>query len=277
MEALKACSKCKEVKPLDAFGSRGKKRPGLASCCRRCKADQRAKRRREHPEADRKIQDESRQRRMIAWIDLRKTSLDTMKECGRCGAIKTVMEFNESQPSGPCSECTAAMAREIYHADPAHRAEINKRWVAANIERCRDRANVRHAQNKDSQNAWAREWRRDNPARAKATQDRARQKQRSKPDYSRRRFVNRLAYQYGLTLTQWEEMVSQQENKCKICGCDGRDSIHGRLHIDHCHATGDVRGLLCGICNTSLGGFRDDPALLRAAADYLERHAAKLN
>ena len=42
--------------------------------------------------------------------------------------------------------------------------------------------------------------------------------------------------------------------------------------IDHNHETGKVRALLCGPCNVALGGFRESPTLLRAAAEYIESH-----
>jgi hypothetical protein len=77
---------------------------------------------------------------------------------------------------------------------------------------------------------------------------------------------------YGLTPEQVETM---RGDGCGICQVvDDPTDRWGTLHVDHDHATGRVRGVLCNGCNNGLGRFKDDPALLRAAADYLERAAA---
>jgi len=72
---------------------------------------------------------------------------------------------------------------------------------------------------------------------------------------------------YGLTLEQVEAMA---EAGCSICGTVEWNGRHARPHVDHCHKSGRVRGILCSECNTGLGKFKDDPALLRRAAAYLE-------
>lgn|SRR5882757_2381911 len=80
---------------------------------------------------------------------------------------------------------------------------------------------------------------------------------------------------YGLAIQQYEAMIKAQENRCAICGNQpdpqGVKSA-SRLHVDHDRKTGAVRSLLCVRCNPGIGYFLDDPAVLRAAADYIERH-----
>ena len=56
---------------------------------------------------------------------------------------------------------------------------------------------------------------------------------------------------------------------CEVCG----EPSNKTLHIDHDHATGAVRGVLCEGCNHALGNAKDNPALLRSLADYLEARA----
>lgn len=74
----------------------------------------------------------------------------------------------------------------------------------------------------------------------------------------------RLKSRYGITRADYERMYEEQTGRCRICGEDPE-----RLYIDHCHATGAVRGLLCWHCNSGLGHFRDDPDRLRMAIQYL--------
>ncbi|SRR6266568_3130857 len=70
------------------------------------------------------------------------------------------------------------------------------------------------------------------------------------------------------TLT-YEEMLTLQGGGCAICG-SAVNMANRDLAIDHDHATGQIRGLLCTYCNTGLGMFRDNPELLREAISYLE-------
>ena len=79
---------------------------------------------------------------------------------------------------------------------------------------------------------------------------------------------NSLKTTYGIDLDQYEAMVVMQDGKCAICGT-GESRGQGSMHVDHCHETGQIRGLLCHHCNTALGLLNDDPDLLHKASDYI--------
>ena len=73
---------------------------------------------------------------------------------------------------------------------------------------------------------------------------------------------------YGLTSDQYKNLLSQQNNKCKICN---NELVVGRsTHVDHCHTTGIVRGILCNYCNLVLGNARDNIFILEQAIIYLK-------
>ena len=75
---------------------------------------------------------------------------------------------------------------------------------------------------------------------------------------------------YGLTKAELDLLLAQNES-CAICGTAEWGGPHKKPNVDHDHATGKVRGILCASCNNGLGRFRDDPALLQAAITYLTK------
>lgn len=80
----------------------------------------------------------------------------------------------------------------------------------------------------------------------------------------RRNRAYKLAKKYGITTEDYDRMFVQQNGRCLICGRDDE-----KLVVDHNHATGEVRGLLCDKCNRGLGHFNDDPKLLRLASEHV--------
>jgi hypothetical protein len=79
---------------------------------------------------------------------------------------------------------------------------------------------------------------------------------------------------YGVSAEDYERRLVDQNGVCAICRRAETATLKGKvksLAVDHCHTTKKVRGLLCANCNHGLGKFGDEPALLRAAADYLEK------
>lgn len=72
---------------------------------------------------------------------------------------------------------------------------------------------------------------------------------------------------WGLTEGQYQGLFDAQDHKCALCGAERRE--WRALAIDHDHATGLIRGLLCQDCNLGMGQFADDPDLMQKAVDYL--------
>ena len=79
---------------------------------------------------------------------------------------------------------------------------------------------------------------------------------------------------YGIGLEDWRRLHQEQEGLCAICRGEGftmgRDHV-SKLMVDHCHSTGDVRGLLCHNCNRALGLLQEEPENIKRALEYLER------
>lgn len=86
-----------------------------------------------------------------------------------------------------------------------------------------------------------------------------------------------LLRSFGLSLAEYGKLLVAQNGVCAICRQEETEKRGGNeksLAVDHDHATGTIRGLLCAACNQGIGKLKDDPAVLRAAADYIEKHRA---
>lgn len=81
-----------------------------------------------------------------------------------------------------------------------------------------------------------------------------------------RQLSGHLKTRYGINIETRCRMLEAQRGLCLICDID----ITSQPHVDHCHTTGKVRGLLCGPCNRALGMMQDDPVRLIRAAEYLK-------
>jgi hypothetical protein len=160
-----------------------------------------------------------------------------VKRCTKCGELKPLDEFYRSNGGrdgrrADCKACDATRRRVWYRA--------NRERVIANVV-------AWQRDNKERYNARQREYRESHP-------------DRDWPAYLRRNF--------GLTVDEYEAFVAAHDSRCAIC--DAEPPEGKRHHLDHDHESGAVRGLLCVRCNNGLGQFRESPALLQRAADYLE-------
>lgn len=123
------------------------------------------------------------------------------------------------------------------------RRQASARWKAKNIEKLKAQGAEYRKANSALCAARSLDWQKKNPEKVRAA-------------YFRRT--------YGITLAAYAEMEFSQGSACAIC----RQT--GSLVIDHCHASGAVRGLLCDRCNVGLGCMQDDIERLKAAVQYLE-------
>lgn len=131
--------------------------------------------------------------------------------------------------------CRTCYKRAEYRADP----ERHRAYRSGYTRR-----------NRDAIRARSKKWYEENKERAKALN----------------RAIRIRAY--GISVEQYDQMLLAQDKCCALCA----RILSDRICIDHDHATGIVRALLCVSCNSGLGDFQDDPELMRRAAEYVERH-----
>lgn len=83
-----------------------------------------------------------------------------------------------------------------------------------------------------------------------------------------------LRKSYGIDLAKYQEMLADQGGVCAICGTDDPKGKSGTWFVvDHDHASGEVRGLLCNRCNRAIGMLAEDHDVLMSAIEYLKKHS----
>lgn len=134
--------------------------------------------------------------------------------------------------------------------------KLNLKWE--NLSERKNYGKINHS-NPAERSAYAKAWRED-PENAKRYKDKS------------------LKSDFGITIQDYERMMIEQKGCCAVCKKPETATRHGKpitMAVDHNHATGQIRSLLCRKCNVGLGSFRDSSAILRDAADYLEFHENK--
>ncbi len=117
-------------------------------------------------------------------------------------------------------------------------------------------------------NSATKTWRLNNPEAIKEI--------RKKTDEKRKQFrrEQNLEKKYGITYKEYVDLLESQSGVC--CICQRPERLLGKggdirpLNVDHCHATGKVRGLLCASCNLALGNLEDNIEYFENAIQYLK-------
>ncbi len=87
-----------------------------------------------------------------------------------------------------------------------------------------------------------------------------------KQNYDNDKRANRgLKHKYNIDLQEYEVLKKKQKDKCAICWSEAK------LFVDHCHETGQIRGLLCHKCNTGIGLLEESIGNLENAIAYLSK------
>jgi len=90
-----------------------------------------------------------------------------------------------------------------------------------------------------------------------------------------KKFIRNQGYKsrYGISYEVFEEMLKSCDYTCHICGCKVVQKHGGnKACLDHCHTTGNLRGVLCNRCNKGIGLLDDSVDVLQKAIDYLQKY-----
>jgi len=160
-----------------------------------------------------------------------------IKQCFICKEIKSLDLFNRNKRTkdGKSSWCITCTKIK------------NKEWYAAN-----------KARKLESTRTWAQ----NNPDRVKKSAQKYVKKN------SRKLTLNSKLRRYGITLEKYNLMIEGQKGMCAIC-----NNVPDRLVIDHNHATGEVRQLLCVSCNAALGQVKESENIVLSMLSYLRKHS----
>lgn len=197
-----------------------------------------------------------------------------MKLCKTCGETKPFDQFHKDRSKADglnfyCKPCMIAKQHE-YAARPPRRVDPEGQRTCDHCKTLKPLADYYadarrfdglSRRCKTCQSAAHNHWRLNNLDKAAADQKRWRVENAERSaDIDRKR-------NYGLEPGAYKQMLAAQGGVCAICA--GGPTGRGGLHVDHCHDTGKVRGLLCHGCNVSIGHFKHDVDILASAIRYL--------
>ncbi len=146
---------------------------------------------------------------------------------------------------------------DVQLSEQERKRHYMKEWRAANRERVK---------------AYRREWVAKNAEHVAQYQQSYQAEYQKQADVQFETWMRNLRRNYGITPSDFNRMWDSQDGQCRICKVKlkPRGRTSDSVSVDHNHATGAVRALLCRQCNRAIGLMKDDPEILRAAALYLD-------
>ena len=143
------------------------------------------------------------------------------------------------------------------------RIEYDKKYYLINRDRILARQKTRQIEKRDEIRKYLKQWYGKNKDKDKEYKKRYLE---ANPNILKNSYYKR---HYGITLAEYEDMLIKQGGGCALCGTL-KPKGKGSFHVDHCHKTGKIRGLLCHSCNVGIGNLQESYELLIKAAQYIK-------
>lgn len=171
--------------------------------------------------------------------------------------------------------------RKYYAANRDEIIAYSKEYAAAHKEEIAAKKagynRLNYEKSKSDRAAKAKEYRKDPKVKERLRQNSVRWRANNQEKQQIQRHASNLRVKYELTIEQYLALSLECKGLCNICGEPETRVIKGtlaKLCVDHCHKSGEIRGLLCNDCNVGLGKFKDNVRSLERAIAYLTKHQA---
>lgn len=201
--------------------------------------------------------------------NIKRYKKNTATHCYRHGDLNednAYKAIEEGRIRFRCKICAHENSKKRYKENREEAILRAAKWKRENKERVRELNRIDREKNPEKYKKWREDYEKRNRDHLRSQGKEFRERHK---DRLQKKAVCKL---HNIEISDYEEMVKDQENKCKICGMEETRIWKGkpmRLCIDHDHKTGKIRGLLCHSCNTGLGKFCDNTDLLERAIMYL--------
>lgn len=191
--------------------------------------------------------------------------MSQMKICGCCGKTKSIDNFyyhkrGESKRASFCKDCTKELVKEH------HKMCITRNQNIDNPFNLKTKV-CRVCGKSKSISEFYKDRTRIDSFRGDCKECASDYSKTSQHKHQKINRGHRLKRVFGITLEEYDRLFESQKGVCAICGKP--DMTGRRLAIDHNHQTGEIRGLLCGMCNVTLGRVQESAELLKRMIEYL--------
>ena len=184
------------------------------------------------------------------------------KICTKCNKEKPLTGFYKQR--NKCKECCCKQKKKYNKKNKEKIAKTDKKYYEKNKDIISEKNKIYREKNKENIKVKRKKWEEKNQIKIK---NKRKKHYLENKDKAREQH---LKYTYGITLKIYNEKLKEQKKRCDICGKHiKKEKIN--LAVDHDHTTGQIRGLLCWKCNTSLGIYENGLIDLNKFEKYLDK------